>query len=130
MEVNSVNKPLVTVVINNSAVKVLIDTGSSINLLDEETFKSLKKRPMLTKEHNPIIPYARRPMNIRGIFSAEISGNDDTVSRTVYVTCEGKGNLLSYETAVFLGYVPEICEVNKVSESIYEKTTNHYSKLC
>ncbi|KAK2148727.1 hypothetical protein LSH36_486g05022 [Paralvinella palmiformis] len=71
--------------INNSAVKVLIDTGSSINLLDEETLKSLKKRPMLTKEHNPIIPYAGRPMNIRGTFTAEISGNNATVSSTVYV---------------------------------------------
>ncbi|KAK2163866.1 hypothetical protein LSH36_73g06005 [Paralvinella palmiformis] len=108
--------------------------GSSINLLDEETFKSLKKRPMLTKEHNPIIPYARRPMNIRGIFSAEISGNDDTVSRTVYVTCEGKGNLLSYETAVFLGYVPEICEVNKkrhrrIPYHIREKVQEKLEKL-
>ncbi|KAK2139676.1 hypothetical protein LSH36_1659g00007 [Paralvinella palmiformis] len=129
-EVNDVNKPLVTVMINNSAVKVLIDTGSSINLVDEETFKSLKKRPMLTKEHNPIITYAGRPMNIRGKFSAEISGNYATISSTVYVTCEEKGNLLSYETAVLLQYVPEICEVNKVRESISEKTTNHYSKLC
>jgi len=85
---------------------------------------------MLTKEHNPIIPSAGRPMNIRGTFTAEISGNNATVSSTVYVTCEGKGNLLSYDTAVLLGYFPEICEVNKVRKSISEKTTNHYSKLC
>ena len=121
---------LVTVTIDNSLVKILVDTGSSINLLDEETFRSLVKCPTLTKEHNPVIPYAGRPMNIRGKFSAEISGNNATVSSTVYVTSEGKGNLLSYETAVLLGYVPEICEVNKVGESIPEKTTDRYSKLC
>ena len=103
MEVNNVNKPLVTVTIDNSPVKILVDTGSSINLLDEETFRSLVKCPTLTKEHNPVIPYAGRPMNIRGKFSAEISGNNATVSSTVYVTSEGKGNLLSYETAVPAG---------------------------
>ncbi|KAK2168050.1 hypothetical protein LSH36_21g10040 [Paralvinella palmiformis] len=110
MEVNSVNKPLVNVMINNSAVKVLVDTGSSKNLLDEETFKSLKKRQMLTKEHNPVIPNAGRSMNIRRNFCAEIRGNNATVSSTVYVTCDGKGNLLR--------------------GSIYEKKTNRYSKLC
>ena len=103
MEVNNVNKPLVTVTIDNSPVKILVDTGSSINLLDEETFRSLVKCPTLTKEHNPVIPYAGRPMNIRGKFSAEISGNNATVSSTVCVTSEGKGNLLSYETAVPAG---------------------------
>ena len=130
MEVNNVNKPLVTVTIDNSPVKILVDTGSSINLLDDETFRSLVKCLTLTKEHNPVIPYAGRPMNIRGKFSTEISGNNATVSSTVYVTSEGKGNLLSYETAVLLGYVPEICEVNEVGESIPEKTTDRYSKLC
>ena len=65
MEVNSVNKPLVTVTTDNSPLKILVDMGSPINLLDEETFKSLEKRPTLTKENNPVIPYAGRPMNIR-----------------------------------------------------------------
>ncbi|KAI0210788.1 hypothetical protein LSAT2_004428 [Lamellibrachia satsuma] len=83
-----------------------------------------------TKEHNPVISYAGRSMNIRGKFSAEISGKNTTVSSTLYVTREGKGDLLSYETAVLLGYVPEICEVNEVGESIPEKTTDRYSKLC
>ena len=45
MEVNSVNKPLMTVMINNSPVKVLGYTGSSKYLLGEETFNSLKETP-------------------------------------------------------------------------------------
>jgi len=51
----------------------------------------------------------------------------NTLNNTVYVTWEGKGHLLSHETA---RYVFEICEVNKLRESIHEKTTNRYSKLC
>ena len=71
LEVNSVNRPIMTVMITNSAVKVLVYIMSSINLLDEETFKSIKKYAMLTKDHNPVIPYSGRP-NIRGEFSAQL----------------------------------------------------------
>jgi len=77
---------MVTVTINNSTVKVLIDMASSINLPDKETFKSLKKHRMLTKKNNPVIPYAGRPMNNRVNFNAKISGKNATVSSTVYVT--------------------------------------------
>ena len=127
--VNSVNKPLVTIIIDDSLVSVLVDTGSSINVLDEKTFQSLKQRPALTMEHNPVIRYAGNPMNIIGKFDSEIEGNQMVVRRTVYVTDEGKGNLLSYETAMQLGYIPKIGEINKPGETPPVKTTDRYSKL-
>ena len=67
-------------------------------------------------------------MNILGKFDAEIVGNQRTVRSTVYVTGEGKGNLLSYETAMQLGYIPKIGELNNVGETPPVKTTEHYSK--
>ena len=94
------NKPLVTITIDDSPV--IVDTGSSVNLIAEETFQSLKQRPAFTREHNPVIPYAGNPMNILGKFDKEIEGNQMAVRRTVYVTGEGKGNILSYETAMIL----------------------------
>ena len=77
-----------------------------------------------------MIPYAGNPMNILGKFDAEIEGNQRAVRRTVYVTDEGKGNLLSYGTAMQLGYIPKIGEVNKAGETAPVKTTDRYSKLC
>jgi len=47
MEVQSVNKPLVTLTIDKSLVKILIDTGSYFIPLGEETFKSLDTAPTL-----------------------------------------------------------------------------------
>ena len=41
-----------------------------------------------------------------------------------------KGNILSYESAMQLGGVPEIGEVNEVCETPPVKTTDLYSKLC
>ena len=48
----------------------------------------------------------------------------------MYVTGEGTGNLLSYETAMQLGCVPEIDEVNEVCETPPVKTNDRYSILC
>ena len=77
-----------------------------------------------------MIPYAGNPMNILGKFDAEIKENQMAVRSTVYATGEGKGNLLSYETAMLLGYIPKIGEVSKVGDTPPVKTTDRYSKLC
>ena len=89
-DVNNVNKPLVTITIDDSPVRVTVDTGSSFNFIDEKTFQSLKQRPSLTKEHNPVIPYSENPMYILGTFDAEIERNQMAVKSTVYMTGEGK----------------------------------------
>ena len=52
-------------------------------------------------------------MNILGKLDAEIKGNQKAVRNTVYVTGEGKGNLLSYETAMQLGYIPKSAKYTK-----------------
>jgi hypothetical protein len=41
-----------TVKINNSNVDFLIDTGSSINILDENTFKKIGSKPKLKRLNN------------------------------------------------------------------------------
>ena len=63
-------------------------------------------------------------------FNEEIKVNQLAVRSTVYVTREGRGNLLSYETAMELGCVPEIGQVNEMGEIPPVKTTDRYSKLC
>ena len=131
-EVNSVNKPLVTITIENSPMKFLVDKRSSVNLLDEKTFQRLKQHPKLTKKTQPCDPLCWEPdeFSFLGNFDAEIKGNQRAVRSTVYVTGEGKGNLLSYETAMQLGYIPKTGEVNKVGETPPVNTTDRYSKLC
>ena len=66
-------------------------------------------------------------MNVLGKFN---EGKQIAVRSTVYVTGEGKGNLLSYETAMQLRCVPEISEVNEMAEISPVKITVRYSKLC
>ena len=74
-----------------------------------------------------MISYAGNPMNIFNKFATEIEGNRIAVRSTVCVTGEGKCNLLSYETAMQLGYIPK---GNEVSETPPVRTTDRYLKLC
>ena len=69
-------------------------------------------------------------MKILEKFNEDIEGNQMAVRSTVYVTSEGKGNLLMYEKAMQFWCVPEIGEVNEVCETQPVKTTDRYSKLC
>ncbi len=49
--------PKSTVLINNKPVKLLVDTGASVNILDEAAYKSVGT-PKLTRRHLPkLLPY-------------------------------------------------------------------------
>ena len=113
-QVNAMRKPKVLVTIHGSEIRVLIDTGASINLIDSKTYHQLKPRPSLNKDENPVHPYAGSPLDILGTFKAEIMGNEKRASGTIHVANEGRGNLLGYEMAVKLGYVQEIKGINEI----------------
>ncbi|VDI05683.1 Hypothetical predicted protein [Mytilus galloprovincialis] len=59
---NTVNKvqkgqPKINVKINNSNVDILIDTGSSINVIDESTFENIKCKPKLSHADTKVFAY-------------------------------------------------------------------------
>ena len=125
-QVNTMKKPKVLVTINGSQIKVLIDTGASINLIDSKTYHQLKPRPSLNKDENPVHPYAGSPLDILGTFKAEIMGNEKRASGIIHVANKGRGNLLGYEMAVKLGYVQEIKGINEIITPMQDQ----YTKLC
>jgi uncharacterized protein YaaN involved in tellurite resistance len=56
--VNSIaNRPTIKVQINGHSMKILIDTGSSINVLDENTFRQMKVKPQLSKSDTKVYAY-------------------------------------------------------------------------
>ena len=124
-QVNTIRKPKVTVEIDRLTVKILIDTGASINLIDLKTFEKLTPRPILTKDENPVLPYAGPPLSILGTFRAKVRGNGQLVTCTIHVNDEGHGNLLGYETAIKLGYVQEIKGMEQM-----QSADDKYAKLC
>jgi len=95
------NLPLHKIVINDtSGINVLIDSGSSINILDETTYHSLSPKPALSKSYSRIYPYqASEPVPTLGTFSATVSACNHSIQTNFVVVKGTAGSLLGRTTA-------------------------------
>ena len=99
--------PEITVKVAEVPVQVIIDTGSSVNILNNEHFKkikqqnpSIKLQPTKTK----VFAYgAKHPLHLLGQFTAAIQHNSTRTTGTFLVTEENNTCLLSYNTSTGLG---------------------------
>ena len=104
-------------------MKVLIDSGASVNLLDKHTYDNLIPRPALKKTSVKIFPYgSEKHLNILGMFHAKLSGSGEDrtpVTAKLYVTEGSSGSLIGQNTAIEIGLLhigPEPSLVNKVNK--------------
>ncbi|CAC5369011.1 unnamed protein product [Mytilus coruscus] len=90
--VNSIKRdqPRICVKINESNINVLIDTGSSINVIDEDTYNRMKRKPKLI---------ATKTKSFRIWISSKFR------FRT-------SGNLLCYDTSLELQIIPQISRLS------------------
>lgn len=80
-------------------VEVIIDTGASVNLIDEATYKRMERRPTLRKTKARIHSYGANPIQTIGQFSAAVE-TEKKISPAKFHVVKGKtGCLLSYKTA-------------------------------
>ena len=122
--INKVQKgqPKMTVKINNSKVDFLIDTGSSINILDENTFKKIGSKPKLSHSNTRVFAYGSdQTLELIGKFQATIETDSKITTATMHVVKGKHGNLLCYDTSVELNIVPIIASVSSSSEILCNK---------
>ena len=94
--------PETTVKVAEVPVQVIIDTGSSVNILNSEYFKKIKQqnpRIKLQPTKTKVFAYgAQHPMHLLGQFTAEVQHNLTKTTSTFLVTQENNTCLLSYNT--------------------------------
>ena len=88
-------------------LKMLIDTGSSSNILDKETWEMLKQHKISCKSwvsNEKLYPYGNAaPLNVIGHFRTDIS-HEDRNCEAEFIVFEGKGKpLMSLDLAEKLG---------------------------
>lgn len=100
-----INLPHAKIKINNVDFKLMIDTGASINVLDENDFIKLQqtgkaRQIKLKQPKTKIYAYGSKvPLPVLGIFTAEVESRRRLTSATFYVVKEDHGSLLSSTTA-------------------------------
>ena len=105
--VNRHNSPKMKLTINDRQVDVTVDTGASVNIMDETTYNKLAKSEIkLERSHTNIYTYgAAKPLKQLGTINTEIKHNGKTITALFHVIPGSFGNLLSGKTASVLGII-------------------------
>jgi hypothetical protein len=95
--------PFRTVDINNHSIRALVDTGSSVNTINEATWHAIGS-PKLTLAASTLKPYGPdyKPVPVLGIFTAVISYGPRSCQATVHVIQGHAECLLGHTTVVDL----------------------------
>ena len=116
--------------VNGKAVEMMIDTGASVNLLDEATFHRIDcGNKLLEHAHSKIYSYGfDTPLPLLGTLSTTIKSSSNSTTTQLHVVKGNMGNLPSYNTAQKLGLITisvnttTVTDVNKNSpESLQEE---------
>ena len=123
--VNSVKskQPSLNVTVNGLNVRMLVDTGSSINVLDESTYNKFQVKPKLSKTDTKVFTYGSNTnFPLLGKFIGTLETRHKFTTATIYVTKGASGCLLCYDSAVELQVIPEI--------SVFTSDSSKTEQLC
>ena len=100
------SRTLITAKVNDFQCKLLVDTGASVNVLDEATYNSLPFTTKLGKTSVKIYPYnSHSPVELLGKFQATVETKNRITVATFYVTKGTSGSILGCDTSHELGLV-------------------------
>ena len=105
-------------------MKFTVDTGSTINIIDENTFKQLQNIN-LQKTHVRAYPFnSSEPVQMTGKFDTLIESRKRLTVATIYVTAQDDGCLLSNTTAQELGLISLHLNQIDTNKSIKKRQRN------
>ena len=107
--------------INDVETKALMDTGSSLNLVDECVIQKMSPKPRLQKSKVRAFAFGQsKPLPIKGKYTCTIETDSKITTADFHVVSGNKETIISYQTAVQLQIIPTICALSP----------NRYTDLC
>lgn len=120
------NKPNTEVMIGETSVKCLIDSGAGVNIIDLKTFNTMRSVKLLPITKKIFAYKSRQPIPVKGEFKSVVQSSLTGQSKEAhFCVVEGSdGNLLGFETATDLGLLHI---VNSVSSSTVDNIVSEFS---
>eukprot|EP00795_Rhopilema_esculentum_P009681 gene9681-17451_t len=116
--------------INGQEVWFLIDTGASVNILDEKSFDRINttgKPVTITKSNTKIFAYgSKAPLQLLGTFEETVETSKKISLARFHVAKNLKGNLLSSQTAQDLHLIK--INIHSVQQETKTATQTHSAK--
>ena len=116
-------QPMCRLEIDGEYLEMMLDSGASVNLIDEVTYERIYKGKAKTLEQakGRIFSYeSPTPLPLLGTIQTKITAKSNSTSATLHVAKGSSGNLLGYDTAQRLGLLKIVNQVGN------EKTSPQY----
>ena len=107
-------QPMCRLEIDGEYVELMLDSGASVNLIDEVTYQGIYKGKVktLAQAKRRIFSYGSpTPLPLLGTIHAKLTAKSNTTSATLHVVKGSSGNLLGYDTAQRLGLLKIVNQV-------------------
>lgn len=130
LEVSSVKQPNTKVKICDTEIEMLVDTGTTLNILDESSYSKLRNCPAVNTTITKVFPYgAEISFNLVGrIYTNILSLSRQTSEMTeVYIVRGNYGTLLRYQTALKLDIIPVIKYI--ISDEILDEYSDRFEGI-
>ena len=123
--------PIVTVKLNDTPISMTMDTGASLDIIDEPTFDRLKHRVSLQRSTARIFAYgASTQLPILGKLAATMESNQTFHATTVHVVKGQYGCLLSYNSAKALSLIQlHINHVEAKDKHVYKQLIAEFPRI-
>lgn len=103
---SNIKQSMTKVWISQQPLDTLIDTGATVNLLDNNAHERIKMLTKLKPTNKKILPYGKQhPLPLLRKLTTDVSAHGRTTEATFYVVQEDHGSLLSHKTASELGLI-------------------------
>ena len=119
--------PCMTLKINDVETKSLIDTGSSLNIINERVIQKMSPRPRLQKSKVKAYAFGqKKPLAIKGKYTCTVESDQKFTTAEFHVVADNNETIISYQTAVSLNIIPSI---RSVTEKQYSDLCDKYAKV-
>ena len=128
----SAKTPNVPIQVNGVTIDMVVDTGASVDILDEATFDKINHSSeiQLQPPTKRLFAYgSKSQLTVLGKFEATIAFKTKSLTSTVHVLPGDNGSLLGYKTATSLGVID--VHVNKIATEMpeHERLIAQYPNL-
>ncbi|XP_014664459.1 PREDICTED: uncharacterized protein K02A2.6-like [Priapulus caudatus] len=109
------DKPLFSGNIAGTPVRVIADSGASVNVLNETDYLAVKNKSKLTHSNSRVYPYymSAEPLNLLGKFQADASNGQYTCKETFFVVNGPSSSLLSWKASQKFNLITSVISVSE-----------------
>ena len=112
-------KPIFQVKIMDTPIRIMADSGATVNILSKKDFDGLKEKPKLTKTNVKVYPFmSSKPLNICGKLRVSVASDHLSFEETFYVAEGSSGSILSWITSQKLNLIKAVSTVEQPSTDL------------